>query len=99
MEWKCSEFKHLSTHELYSILRARSAVFVVEYAHIHLDITDDKDQGALHDTSDSNRTADRRRSSPMHACCPATSRTPRLSSTSCSTGLDNGVTTIHATCL
>jgi ElaA protein len=47
MEWKCSEFKHLSTHELYSILRARSAVFVVEYAHIHLDI-DDKDQGALH---------------------------------------------------
>jgi ElaA protein len=47
MEWKCSDFKHLSTGELYSILRVRSAVFVVEFAHIHIDI-DDKDQGALH---------------------------------------------------
>jgi predicted GNAT family N-acyltransferase len=47
MEWKCSDFKHLTTSELYSILRARSAVFVVEFAHIHLDI-DDKDQSALH---------------------------------------------------
>ena len=47
MQWKCSEFKHLSTHELYSILRASSTVFVVEYAHVHLDI-DDKDQRALH---------------------------------------------------
>jgi ElaA protein len=47
MEWKCSEFRQLSTHELYSILRARSAVFVVEYAHIHLDL-DDKDEAALH---------------------------------------------------
>jgi ElaA protein len=47
MEWKCSEFRHLTAHELYSILRARSSVFVVEYAHIHLDI-DDKDDAALH---------------------------------------------------
>jgi len=47
MEWKCSDFKHLLTSELYAILRARSTVFVVEFAHIHLDI-DDKDQNALH---------------------------------------------------
>jgi ElaA protein len=47
MEWKCCEFAHLSGAELYSILRARSAVFVVEYAHLHQDI-DDKDAAALH---------------------------------------------------
>ena len=47
MEWKCSEFEHLTAHELYSILRVRSSVFVVEHAHIHLDI-DDKDDTALH---------------------------------------------------
>jgi len=47
MEWKCSDFEHLSTHELYLILRARSTVFVVEHARIHLDI-DDKDETALH---------------------------------------------------
>ena len=47
MEWKCSEFEHLTAHELYSILRVRSSVFVVEHARIHLDI-DDKDDTALH---------------------------------------------------
>ena len=47
MNWKCSDFEHLSTKELYSILRERSTVFIVEYAHIHLDI-DDKDKTALH---------------------------------------------------
>jgi len=47
MNWKCSDFEHLSTKELYSILRERSTVFIVEYAHIHLDI-DDKDETALH---------------------------------------------------
>jgi ElaA protein len=47
MNWKCSDFEHLSTKELYSILRERSTVFIVEHAHIHLDI-DDKDETALH---------------------------------------------------
>ena len=47
MEWKCTGFDLLSTRELYSILRIRSTVFVVEYAHPHLDL-DCKDECALH---------------------------------------------------
>lgn len=47
MDWKYAEFTQLSTPELYAILSVRSAVFVVEYAHIHLDI-DHRDPGALH---------------------------------------------------
>ncbi|WP_206998898.1 GNAT family N-acetyltransferase [Trinickia mobilis] len=47
MDWKCTEFEQLSTRELYSILRIRSTVFVVEYAHPHLDL-DCKDDRALH---------------------------------------------------
>src|SRR5260370_35641462 len=49
MDWKRSEFEQLSTRELYSILRIRSAVLVVEYAHIHLDNDcDDGDALANH---------------------------------------------------
>ncbi len=47
MEWKCSAFDELSPRELYSILRIRSTVFVVEYAHPHLDL-DCRDERALH---------------------------------------------------
>jgi ElaA protein len=47
MDWKCCEFKQITTRELYEILRMRSAVFVVEYAHIHLDL-DNQDEEALH---------------------------------------------------
>ncbi|WP_193100699.1 MULTISPECIES: drug:proton antiporter [unclassified Burkholderia] len=47
MEWHCCEFEHLSAVDLYAILRARSAVLVVEDAHTHLDI-DGKDADALH---------------------------------------------------
>jgi predicted GNAT family N-acyltransferase len=47
MDWKCSEFKQLSSHELYLILRMRSAVFVVENSHIHLEL-DGRDEHGLH---------------------------------------------------
>ncbi|WP_175685386.1 drug:proton antiporter [Burkholderia anthina] len=47
MEWHCCEFEHLSSVDLYAILRARNAVLVVEDAHTHLDI-DGKDADALH---------------------------------------------------
>lgn len=47
MDLKSLEFNQLSTHELYLILRARSAVFVVEQSHVHLDM-DGKDEHALH---------------------------------------------------
>jgi predicted GNAT family N-acyltransferase len=47
MDWKCYEFRELSSIELYLILRARNAVLVVEDAHVHLDI-DGKDEHALH---------------------------------------------------
>lgn len=47
MDWTCCEFRHLSSNELYMILRARNAVLVVEEAHTHLDI-DGKDECAIH---------------------------------------------------
>lgn len=47
MNWKTLEFDQLSARELYLIMRARSAVFVVEQWHIHLD-ADGHDEGALH---------------------------------------------------
>ncbi|HEY2019664.1 GNAT family N-acetyltransferase [Paraburkholderia sp.] len=47
MNWKTLEFDQLSARELYVILRARSAVFVVEQAHVCLD-ADGRDEHALH---------------------------------------------------
>lgn len=47
MDWKCCKFKQMTMRELYGILRMRSVVFVVEYAHIHLDL-DNKDEDAAH---------------------------------------------------
>lgn len=47
MNWKTLEFEQLSARELYLILRARSAVFVVEQAHVCLD-ADARDEHALH---------------------------------------------------
>jgi predicted GNAT family N-acyltransferase len=47
MNWKTLEFDQLTTRELYVILRARSAVFVVEQSHVCLD-ADGRDEKALH---------------------------------------------------
>jgi len=47
MNWKTLEFDQLTAHELYWIMRARSAVFVVEQAHVCLD-ADGRDEQALH---------------------------------------------------
>jgi ElaA protein len=47
MDLKSLEFNQLTPPELYLILRARSAVFVVEQSHVHLDM-DGKDEHALH---------------------------------------------------
>lgn len=47
MNWKTLEFEQLSARELYLILRARSAVFVVEQSHVCLD-ADGHDEHALH---------------------------------------------------
>jgi ElaA protein len=47
MDWKCRDFKQLTTRELYSILRIRGNILVVEHAHIHLDL-DGKDECARH---------------------------------------------------
>ncbi|WOD19760.1 GNAT family N-acetyltransferase [Paraburkholderia kirstenboschensis] len=47
MNWKTLEFEQLSARELYLILRARSAVFVVEQSHVYLD-ADGRDEGSLH---------------------------------------------------
>ena len=47
MNWKTLEFDQLSARELYLILRARSAVFVVEQSHVCLD-ADGRDESALH---------------------------------------------------
>jgi ElaA protein len=47
MDWKCCEFPHLSTFELYAILRVRSSVFVVESSHVRLDV-DGRDEHAWH---------------------------------------------------
>jgi ElaA protein len=47
MNWATLTFDQLSARELYLILRARSAVFVVEGARVHLD-ADGYDEPALH---------------------------------------------------
>ncbi|WP_233850123.1 GNAT family N-acetyltransferase [Paraburkholderia sp. HD33-4] len=47
MNWKTLEFDQLSARELYVLLRARSAVFVVEQSHVCLD-ADGRDEHALH---------------------------------------------------
>ncbi|MDE1184683.1 GNAT family N-acetyltransferase [Paraburkholderia sp.] len=47
MNWKTLEFEQLTAREMYLILRARSAVFVVEQSHVYLD-ADGHDEGALH---------------------------------------------------
>jgi len=47
MNWKALEFEQISTRELYLILRARSAVFVVEHFDVHLD-PDGRDETSLH---------------------------------------------------
>jgi ElaA protein len=45
--WKCKHFRELTVHELYSIMRLRSEVFVVEQNCIFLD-ADNKDQTCYH---------------------------------------------------
>ncbi|CAB3731656.1 Protein ElaA [Paraburkholderia sediminicola] len=47
MNWKTLEFEQLTARELYLILRARSAVFVVEQSHVYLD-ADGHDETSLH---------------------------------------------------
>jgi predicted GNAT family N-acyltransferase len=47
MNWKTLDFEQLTARELYLILRARSAVFVVEQSHVHLD-ADGRDETAVH---------------------------------------------------
>ncbi len=47
IRWSCKHFDELTSAELYSILRLRSEVFVVEQNCVFLD-ADDKDQTAWH---------------------------------------------------
>ena len=47
INWKIKPFKELSLNELYSLLKLRSIVFVVEQNCVYQDI-DDKDEKALH---------------------------------------------------
>jgi len=47
MNWKTLEFEQCTVRELYLIMRARSAVFVVEQSHLCLD-ADGRDECALH---------------------------------------------------
>jgi ElaA protein len=47
MNWKTLEFEQLTARELYLIMRARSAVFVVEQSHVCLD-ADGHDERSLH---------------------------------------------------
>jgi ElaA protein len=47
MNWKALDFEQITARELYLILRARSAVFVVEQSHVHLD-PDGRDETSLH---------------------------------------------------
>jgi ElaA protein len=47
MNWKALDFEQITARELYLILRARSAVFVVEQSHVHLD-PDGRDESSLH---------------------------------------------------
>ena len=47
ISWKIKSFNELSLHELYSLLKLRSIVFVVEQNCVYQDI-DGKDEKALH---------------------------------------------------
>ncbi|QGZ53974.1 GNAT family N-acetyltransferase [Paraburkholderia acidiphila] len=47
MNWKTLEFEQFTARELYLVMRARSAVFVVEQSHVCLD-ADGHDERALH---------------------------------------------------
>ena len=47
LNWNCKKFSELGTTELYSILRLRSEVFIVEQKCVYQDL-DDSDQPALH---------------------------------------------------
>ncbi|MGF6238986.1 ElaA protein [Paraburkholderia sp. GAS38] len=47
MNWKTLEFEQFTARELYLVMRARSAVFVVEQSHVCLD-ADGHDEQALH---------------------------------------------------
>ncbi len=47
IRWQCCRFHELTVDQLYAILRARSAVFVVEQNCPYLDM-DDADQSSLH---------------------------------------------------
>lgn len=47
MNWKLKTFEELTNHEMYAMLKLRSAVFVVEQNCVFLDM-DDKDQQCLH---------------------------------------------------
>ncbi len=47
VRWQCCRFHELTVDQLYAILRARSAVFVVEQNCPYLDM-DDADQSSLH---------------------------------------------------
>lgn len=47
IRWQCCRFQELTVDQLYAILRARSAVFVVEQNCPYLDM-DDADQISLH---------------------------------------------------
>jgi ElaA protein len=47
IQWKCKHFKELTVYELYSIIRLRSEVFVVEQNCVFLD-ADNKDQQCYH---------------------------------------------------
>jgi ElaA protein len=47
INWKCKHFKELTVDELYSIMRLRSEVFVVEQNCVFLD-ADNKDQQCYH---------------------------------------------------
>jgi len=50
LDWRLSNFKSLSTSELYAILRLRSEVFVVEQSSVFLDL-DNRDQESMHLTA------------------------------------------------
>ena len=47
MKWITKQFDELSTNEIYSILRLRAAIFVVEQDCVYQDV-DNKDQKATH---------------------------------------------------
>ena len=47
MNWQQKKFKELTTTEIYSILRLRAAVFVVEQDCVYQDV-DNEDQKAIH---------------------------------------------------